>query len=59
MTTVGVLSLTVSAQAQRLIEVPGLTEAVRNGQLPPIEKRVPKSPAIVGFEEDIQNQTDE
>jgi peptide/nickel transport system substrate-binding protein len=48
--TAGMASLTVFAQTQGLTEVPSLTDAVRTGQLPPIQQRVPETPAMVSYQ---------
>ncbi len=48
--TAGIFSLSVLAQSQGLTEVPSLLDAVRSGQLPPVQQRVPKTPAVVGFQ---------
>jgi peptide/nickel transport system substrate-binding protein len=50
MVMAGISSLSVFAQTQGLTEVPSLMEAVRTGQLPPVQQRVPDTPAIVSYQ---------
>mgnify|MGYP000716501060 CR=1 FL=1 len=43
------IGLAASASAQGLIESPLLEEAVKSGELPPIQERIPDEPLIVSF----------
>ena len=41
--------LATGARAQGLIETPMLEDAVRNGELPPVQARIPEEPLVVTF----------